>query len=264
MFRRKIRKLSQEQKALLPVYRDKWIDIALSTEPLDLEASKAAIEEIYGGAGLQPPARYCHFKSPLSAVLDAPSVKGEFVGDQIRCDEVWRTIITSVKDKVWLVVDEIRAELVEQVGEVRSQVSDQMWEEVRPNNLLWTPFKEQIYASENAHLFGFYEYLIEVCDLSEIQEIRPFIELAKHCGRWAPYETAALLQDRPSKILFDDQKRLHCEDGPAIEYRDGFGVYSWHGTRIPKRWILDSLSVEEAQRVMNGKHRQVACEIAAR
>lgn len=32
-------------------------------------------------------------------------------------------------------------------------------------------------------------------------------------------------------------KRLHHAKGPAIESRDGFKVYAWHGTRVPAEWI---------------------------
>jgi len=31
----------------------------------------------------------------------------------------------------------------------------------------------------------------------------------------------------------DEEGRLHCEDKKALEYPDGWGVYSWHGVRVP-------------------------------
>jgi hypothetical protein len=88
------------------------------------------------------------------------------------------------------------------------------------------------------------------------------MQLAEHCGWWAPYQGCVILQDRPCKILFDDQKRLHCEDGPAIEYRDGLAVYSWHGVRVPREWITDkSLDAKTAIKWDNMEQRRAACEI---
>ena len=44
-------------------------------------------------------------------------------------------------------------------------------------------------------------------------------------------------------ITFDENKKLHNEDGPAIEYRDGFAVYAWHGIRVPQECITDKKSI---------------------
>jgi hypothetical protein len=64
-------------------------------------------------------------------------------------------------------------------------------------------------------------------------------------------------------LRFDDEKRLHCEDGPAIRYPDGFSVYAWHGTRIPAEWIEDkkSLTPSFALAVENMEQRRAACEL---
>ncbi|RWE46794.1 MAG: hypothetical protein EOS79_11430 [Mesorhizobium sp.] len=61
----------------------------------------------------------------------------------------------------------------------------------------------------------------------------------------------------------DDQNRLHCEDGPAIEYRDGFAIHAWHGTRIPAEWMTDkaSLTAKVALTWQNIEQRRAAIEI---
>ena len=88
------------------------------------------------------------------------------------------------------------------------------------------------------------------------------MELSRHCGWWAPYEHAAILQDRPCEIHFDDQRRLHNENGMAVKYRDGFGVHSWHGTRIPGEWLdKKTLTPKIALTHENVEQRRAACEI---
>lgn len=52
-----------------------------------------------------------------------------------------------------------------------------------------------------------------------------------------------VLSERPNKIEFDGMNRLHCESGPAISYPDGFGVYMWHGVRVPR------LAVENPKKI---------------
>lgn len=47
-----IDKLTPEQEALIPVYRDKWRAIALSTERIDREKAAEAVEKAYEILGL--------------------------------------------------------------------------------------------------------------------------------------------------------------------------------------------------------------------
>ena len=51
----KISSLTAEQEAQLPVYRDKWLEIGLSTEPLDEEEAIASVKALYTSAGEKEP-----------------------------------------------------------------------------------------------------------------------------------------------------------------------------------------------------------------
>ena len=49
-------------------------------------------------------------------------------------------------------------------------------------------------------------------------------------------------------IKFDERGRLHCLDGPAIEYRNGSGIYAIHGLRVDRKWIdtpAEELSIND-------------------
>ena len=93
--------------------------------------------------------------------------------------------------------------------------------------------------------------------------LRCWATLAKSIGWWTPYEGHCFISDRPRVVRFDNEKRLHREDGLAIEYSDGWGVAAWHGTRVPREWILDkkSLTAKTALTWQNVEQRRAACEI---
>jgi hypothetical protein len=125
-------------------------------------------------------------------------------------------------------------------------------------------FNDMSYGSMDAPWLAFYDYFREVVGLKEeTQNILGLIDLAKHCGWVSFYEDTVVFQHRPEIIKFDDQKRLHCEDGPAIRYRDGYSVYSWHGTSIPAEWIekKSKLTPKIALTWENIEQRRCACEI---
>lgn len=58
--------------------------------------------------------------------------------------------------------------------------------------------------------------------------------------RWArsvpyivPYDTLAVVSANPTDVRWDDRRRLHSLDSPAVSFSDGWGVYSVEGVRVP-------------------------------
>jgi hypothetical protein len=49
---------------------------------------------------------------------------------------------------------------------------------------------------------------------------------------------------RPDVLRVDPQNRPHCETGPFCRWPDGRELYYWHGTRVPKEWIIDKASID--------------------
>ena len=70
------------------------------------------------------------------------------------------------------------------------------------------------------------------------QAIEPQMHAARSCGWWWPLRGAVVITDRPAEIHRDSAGRLHRTDGAALLYRDGWGVYAWHGIRVPA-WVID-------------------------
>jgi len=76
------------------------------------------------------------------------------------------------------------------------------------------------------------------------EKIGPLARIAANCGWVWFFAGAAIITDRPRVLRRDEQTRLHCEDGPALEYRDGFAIHAWHGTRVPAPWIENRANLD--------------------
>jgi hypothetical protein len=78
-----------------------------------------------------------------------------------------------------------------------------------------------------------------------------------------PHQHICWISERTCVVNQDDQSRIHCEDGPAIAYPDGFSVFAWHGTRVPSEWIADKATLNAAKALThsNIEQRRAACEI---
>lgn len=69
-----ITSLSEEQVAKFDHYVKKWIEIGISTSPIDVEKSLAALRQAYENVGLTFPDKYEVYDSPI-AIIDAMKEK---------------------------------------------------------------------------------------------------------------------------------------------------------------------------------------------
>jgi len=124
------------------------------------------------------------------------------------------------------------------------------------------------YGQHDAYWLAFWDFFnrCESVELPEMKEIHPMVTLAKQIGWWWPYDNICFVSERPSEIHFDNGGQLHGEDGPALSYSDGFGVYVWHGYRIPtdKQWIIaekDRLNPDVIEAEENAELRRIMLEV---
>lgn len=113
----------------------------------------------------------------------------------------------------------------------------------------------------SAHWLGFQEFFLDQFGIAP--ESAYLIDVAK-AGGFVHFETdKCVIVERPEVIKMNDQNVLHCENGPAIRFKDGFEVYMWNGTRVPKDWIMNKADLDPAIALNheNIEMRRIAAEI---
>ena len=115
------------------------------------------------------------------------------------------------------------------------------------------------YGAHDASWLSFYDCFKEF-GLKQCEELQPLMDLAKDCGWLWMYDECAVLTEHPDVIHLDEENRLHCEDGPAIRYADGFCRYSWHGFGVEKSVIMDPVTVDRIDNERNAEVRRVLLE----
>jgi hypothetical protein len=179
------------------------------------------------------------------------------VGQQVR-DQVRDQVRQQVRDQVGQQVrQQVRDQVGQQVGQqVGDQVRDQVWQQVgqqvwqqvgqQVRDQVWQQVFNASYGAHDMAWVAWFEAMRSIgVDLPPTSVTMS--ALCKEVGWWWPFERAAILTDRPCLIKQDDEHALHCEDGPAVQYRDGFSVFSWHGTRIPARWVLNRETIDPSE-----------------
>ena len=197
-------------------------------------------------------------------------------------DQVMEQVMEQVLEQVWnkseiqarkkvceYVSKQVSDQVVVRLGHVDKQVREQVRAQVLDQVLVQVGDKgldqvlDQVYRCgygiHDAGWLSFYSYFSRYIGLEKIQ---PLIELSKAVGWWWPFNGAVILTEMPIYILMDDDGRLHGEDRKAIEYSDGFGVYVWHGVRVPRHIIEepDKLTTDMVLKEENQEVRRVMLE----
>jgi hypothetical protein len=201
------------------------------------------------------------------------------VRDQVR-DQVGNQVRTQVWAQVWdQVWDQVRDQVRTQVG---AQVCDPVWAQVwaqvgaqveDPVRIqVRTQVRDQIlgqilgqvyraaYGQHDAGWLAFYDYFRAHCTVPETERLSGLIRVARSAGWWWPFESAVILTERPTVLHRDGQARLHCPDGPAIAYPDGWSIWFWHGVRVPQDLIEKGWDTATILAERNAEVRRCAIE----
>jgi hypothetical protein len=98
---------------------------------------------------------------------------------------------------------------------------------------------------------GYDAYLSFFQDVAKLpldySRYRHWRTLAERSGPRIVHPDFCMISDRPERLLVDSANRPHCENGPFCRWRDGSELYSWHGTRVPARWIMERDTLDPAE-----------------
>lgn len=86
------------------------------------------------------------------------------------------------------------------------------------------------YGSFEAYWVSFYAFIGEQLPVNKDELLDIVKDIVAENGVYWTFEDTVVLTDKPCKIEMVDGK-LHCEDGKALEYRDGSGIYALNGVR---------------------------------
>lgn len=64
--------------------------------------------------------------------------------------------------------------------------------------------------------------------------LRHFLTLLTEAGHILMCQNVCYISERPVQIAEGENGDLHSEDGPAIQYADGYGYHYWNGIRVPQ------------------------------
>ena len=261
----KIETLTPEQLVEMRLYREDQRREALRTDKIDPDAARSAVSVLYATAGLPAPKYMIVLDSPVQCLMARGLMRLGNNGAQLR-DQLRDQLGGQFGGQLG---DQLRAQLWDQLwGQLRAQLGDQLRAQ------LWDQLWDQLYQQTffvggwDAFWLAFYDYARKIgvkYPPKTDAALDAYRAYAAACGVSYLYPGAAFISDRPDRILFDHMRRLHADDGPALRWRDGYGIYAWHGMRIPADLIdrRHEMTPKSITAIANAEHRRAAIEIYA-
>ncbi len=247
---------------------DKWH--TLSEKPIAPQKAKKAIKSAYAViTKAEPEIIFCNSPYAGLASLDACESLGEPLAEQL--SELTSKLLST---GLWYCLCWL---IVFQPGEnIKQQLSQQLYDDG------FYAGSDYIYITPEDLLseIALTEYCISKlgCVLNpETEEAFHCLnQLFEHCGWIWAYENVCIVCDRPTQLFLDNEHRLHAEGKPAIQFSDGYSLYSYHGVTLPEKygkihpnnwqsqWILSEENAELRRVLIQGiGYARICQELAA-
>lgn len=131
-----ITELTSEQKALIPMYGEKWRRVAISCQPLDQKKATKAVKNAYAAIGLSAP-EIVFYQGPYAALKGIMNQKWQQLGrvrDREFLQQLTRQKENNLSNELWqLMSADLGEALDEQLWEVLSlQLCDDLINQVHP------------------------------------------------------------------------------------------------------------------------------------
>jgi hypothetical protein len=267
----RLKKLTAEQEALIPVIRDKWINWALNPSGRSHSIIQQNMNFLYEQAGLQPVSVIVcdtmkDFVSRTTLFVQAN--KSDSVGDSVG-DSVRGSVWDSVRDSVGASVgDSVR-------DSVRGSVWDSVWDSVGASvggsvwGSVWASVGGSVWGSVWASVGSYFwaddiawgNYFEEIGILTDQNLLDKFhrnIDALQDCAFGFITDKICIVLVKPT-VTTDDQGRLHNDSKMAMKWSDTDGFYYLAGVKFEKQlWekvVSGQMSFKEILDIENTEQR---------
>ena len=264
MFFDLISQLAPEQKALIPVYQEKWERIILSTKAINYQKAAEAIKVAYATVEREKPiVIFC--SSPFAALSRIIEIQLSIqFGDRLEAltelyfdpyfqpmfrvgYEIQKIYRENYRD-IWSLMEwhcKVLSKIqviyrLKMTDKLRNISEDELkfyLHKYRKNSYLYPVNYAGNYISGKVELWsGAVDYCVDVLNLYDRKKWQVILSLIEECGWIFAFEGIAIVCDRPIKISLDSNDYLHAEGEPAIQFADGYSMYFHGGVELPEKY----------------------------
>jgi len=240
-----------EHKALIEACRQKWGTLANSTKPISNPKAAAAVKSVCEILGLKA-SEITFCSSPNGALAQIPLKRSKDT-------DLIKRLTKRVKDALhpFFLITELRQELSELSiweEQLKQQLNSNFLDYRNYSKLIFTPK----YLVENLAVAEFCVSGFGVVLKPESQKLFECLnQLLAECGWIILLDDTCIVCSRPCQLRLDNEYRLHAEREPALEFPDGYKIYSYHGVTLPEKYGQIHPNLWQAQWLLAEKNAEL-------
>ncbi|MEG4206540.1 leucine-rich repeat domain-containing protein [Microcoleus sp. Pol7_A1] len=245
--------------------------IVNSTEPVDRTRAAAAIEFAYAALGKTSPKFIIFCKSPQAAITEL--TKSKFVRETADFRQSYQQLESGCRPFNLIRERPNFSKLMRWESQLEQEVGVHFYDY---RNDSWPPFTRK-YLLGKICVADFCVSVLRIVLNPDAQKAWECLkQLLTECGWIFMFEKICYVCDRPIKLSLDSEYNLHAEGESAIEFPDGYKIYSYHGVTLPEKygqlhpnqwqasWILSEKNVELRRLLIERiGYDRLCCELQA-
>ena len=278
MTKKKLYTLTDEHRAQLKPWAEKWIANAMSTKPMDdtdREAVRVAVAGLYSAADLKQPNNVVFAGGPVTASVAAGIAAGVwYLRDHDMRKQLGAynesTLFTAIPlacaavfggrpvKRVDAATDAATRAATHDATTAATRMAKFMLQCCSSYYNMWDGGNQ--WSAWMSYL-SFFRHVANL-DLPEYEKVQHYEAASIHGGPRIMHPDFCMISDRPEFIHRDEQNRPHSLTGPFCRWRDGWSLYYVHGVRVPT-FVIESpemITVAHVDREENAEVRRVMIE----
>ena len=247
-----------------------YLDLIFSGRTqLDKDKAMAGVNWIYAQLGLLPP-KILFVGSPLMSRIEILEIQKTYAYPEASTKSI-KDLVIELFNKYFTV------NFVDYSAFKNSLLFKELYTKI--DRLLYEPIRRQVEISFCAkdgeveqeigvNLFKFLAHTESTFETIDTKPPQKKFDLLKDFLISGFYEAIFLkefciISEMPASIAPDENNRLHCADSAAVVFIDGYKLFFWHGTSVPRDWIerKESINWEVIHREVNTERRRCLLEI---
>ena len=104
-----------------------------------------------------------------------------------------------------------------------------------------------LYGQCDAPWLAVADFFATVFENEHCKKLGGLIQAVSSAGFIWLHPRKVVFCNRPEIAKYDDRGRPHCEDGPALQYRDGYKYFAIHGVPVPEKYKIDFADIAKEE-----------------
>ena len=237
-----------EQIARASEFVERWTKVTHSVEAANRSLAEVAFEAINKASGHSKPKQVVWFDSPQQMVTEVakidPSVRGGY----------------TINSALYSANNRVNSQIAKAGGNV---YWDEVWNYVVlqtrrqahfPNGMVTFPLKGSWgnmwgLQTDTAAEVEFYRDVLGF--VKEANDMVGYCLLTRACHKAITCRKMNFASERPIMQKRNSRNRLHCDDGPAVLYKDGWSIFAVNGVPVSERVVMNpgSFTVRELKKM---------------